>query len=111
MIKGLECLSYREKLGLFSLERSFRGDLISKYKYLKGGCKCDEERLFSIVANDWMRVNSHKLEHRMFHKNIRKHYFFFTVRLTEQCHRIPREIMELPSSKLSRSLLDMAMGN
>ena len=56
MIRGLEHLSYEERLrelGLFSLEkRRPWGDLIVAFLYLKGAYRQEGEWLFTRVDND-----------------------------------------------------------
>ena len=59
MIRGLEHLSYEErlrKLGLFSLEkRRLWGDLVAVFHHLKGVYKQEGERLFTWSDSDRTR--------------------------------------------------------
>ena len=62
-----------------------------------------------MVPSGRTRGNGHKLKHRRFHLNIRKH--FFTVKVTEHWNRLPREAAESPSLEILKSCLDIFLGN
>lgn len=73
---------------------------------LKRICKECGERFFSAVSGERTRATGTNWNKWCF-LNIRDH--FFTARVTDHCHRLPREVVESPSLKIYRSLV-MALG-
>ncbi|KAJ7396463.1 hypothetical protein BTVI_145367 [Pitangus sulphuratus] len=113
MIKGLEHLSYKDRLrelDLFSLKkRQLREDLINAYKYLKGRCQEDAARLFSMAPSNRTRGKRQKLIHSKFHLNMRKN--FFTMQVTVHWNSLPRDTGELPSLEIFKNPLDTNLCN
>jgi len=63
------------------------------------GCNEEGARIFSVVPSG----NGHKMKHRRFSLNIRKH--FFTVSMAEHWQRFPREVVKSPSLEIFKNHL------
>ena len=113
MIKGLEHLSYEDRLrelGLFSLEkRRLWGDLTVAFQYLKGAYWKAGEGLSVRECSDRTRSNGFKTKKVIFRLEIRNK--FFTVRVLGHWNRLPREVVDAPSLEVFKARLDGALSN
>ncbi|KFP46267.1 hypothetical protein N323_01827, partial [Cathartes aura] len=102
MIGGLEHLSYEKRLrelGLFSLQkRRLWEHLTAAFQYIKGE-SCP------VVT----RGNGFKLKEGRFRLDKRKK--FFTMRVVRCWNRLPREVVDAPSSQAFKVRLDRALSN
>ncbi|KFV67851.1 hypothetical protein N307_00325, partial [Dryobates pubescens] len=113
MIRGLEHLSYKDRLkelGLFSLEkRRLRGDPIVAFQYLKGVYKKAGEGLLRLSDSDRTRGNGMKLEVGRFRLDVRKK--FFTMREVKPWNGLSREEAGAPSLEVFKTTLDEALAS
>ncbi|GAB0191715.1 hypothetical protein GRJ2_001636800 [Grus japonensis] len=114
MIRGLEHLSYEERLrelGVFSLEkRRLQGDLTAAFQYLQRAYKKDGDRFFSgAYCSKTRRFNGFKLKESRFRLDIRKK--FFTMRVVKHWNRLPREVVDTLSLEVFKVRLDGALSN
>lgn len=71
-------MSYEERLttlGLFSLERRLRSDLIALYSFLRRASREGGGNLFSLLSCDSMHGNGSRLHQERFRLDMRKHFF------------------------------------
>jgi len=67
-----------------------------------------------VVSSGRIRGSGHKLKHRRFPLNIRKHFFTVPhthINGTKYPHKLPREAVEPQSLEIFKNHLDMVLGN
>ncbi|KAK4824279.1 hypothetical protein QYF61_012839 [Mycteria americana] len=109
MIRGLEYLSYEDRLrelGFSSLEK---GDLVAAFQYLKGTYKKAGERLFTRACSDRTRGNGFKVKEGRLRLDIRKK--FFTMRVVRHWNTLPREATDASTLAVFKARLDGALSN
>ncbi|KAJ7407517.1 hypothetical protein BTVI_63015 [Pitangus sulphuratus] len=118
MIKGLEHLSYEErlsKLDLFSLKkRKLRGDslmsIVSKGRVSRRWSQAllRGTSLFPVAPSNRTRGNVQEQIHRKFHLNMKKN---FTAWVTTHWNIFPREVVECLLLMIFKKHLDRILGN
>jgi len=113
MIRGLEHLSYEERLrelGLLRMEkRRLQGELIAAFQYLNGAYKIDGHKLFSRACCGRTRGSSFKLKEGRFRLDLGRK--FFTVRVVNRRHKLPREVVDASYLETFKVRLDIAVSN
>ncbi|KAJ7411172.1 hypothetical protein WISP_103903 [Willisornis vidua] len=101
LVKGLE-------LELFSLERRrLRGDLVTLYNHLKGGCNQVGVSLFSQATVTGSENTSLKMDQERFRLNIKGKFFMKNV--AKHWNRLFRELLESPPLEELKKQLDVAL--
>ena len=113
MIRGLENLSYEERLRELRLlileKRRLCRDLIVAFQYLKGAYKREGVWLFMRVDSDRTSGNGLKLRQERFRLAIRRK--FFTQRVVTHWNWLPKEVVDAPSLEAFKVRLDVALSS